>query len=131
MARAKPTAPQVSLFPFMSILACLVGTIVVMICILSIIQAQHMGGRPKQEIAMAMEFVKAEDQIEAAQEELEKIKEQIKQLQDDKAQQEKYRDELEERMIKLRLRLDATQNGARSTSDCRKNWSWRSCSSPK
>ncbi len=42
MARAKASAvPSVSLFPFLSILACLSGALVVMICVLSIVQVSE------------------------------------------------------------------------------------------
>jgi DNA repair exonuclease SbcCD ATPase subunit len=120
MARARPTAPSVSLFPFMSILACLVGTIVVMICILSIIQAQRMGGRPKAEIEMAEDFVAAMEQLETDQEELEKIESKIKELQDDQTQQQKYREELDQRIIKLSLQLEKSKKGEEGNRELQK-----------
>ena len=64
MAKVRATAPTINLFPFMSILVCLIGTIVVMICVLSIIQATHMGGRPREEVELAMEFVADQKKIE-------------------------------------------------------------------
>ena len=46
MARAKSSAiPTVSLFPFLSILACLSGALVVMICVLAIVQVTSSIGR--------------------------------------------------------------------------------------
>src|SRR5688572_598237 len=95
--RARPTAPSVSLFPFMSILACLVGTIVVMICILSIIQAQHMGGRPKKEIAWAMDFVAAQEKLQALNAKLDQLSVLIKKSETD----EQQRDDVEKRLIAL------------------------------
>lgn len=106
MARARSTGPSVSLFPFMSILACLVGTIVVMICILSIIQAQHMGGRPKKEIAWAMDYVKAQEKMQALQARLEQVELLLKKSET----AEKERDELAQRLIELQRQMPSSQN---------------------
>jgi DNA gyrase/topoisomerase IV subunit A len=110
MARARPTAPSVSLFPFMSILACLVGTIVVMICILSIIQAQQMGGRPKSEIADAMKFVAAQKELQELQAKMEQLQSQVMHQQEDAEIVKKQQEELEQRMIVLRRRMEAAKD---------------------
>lgn len=105
--KARPTGPSVSLFPFLSILACLIGTIVVLICILSIIQAQHMGGRPRKEVVMAMEYVAAQKKIQEQNAKLAEVNDKI--TKDDEAK--KLRDELGRRVIRLRLQLEAAKDG--------------------
>lgn len=92
----------------MSILACLVGTIVVIICILSIIQALQMGGRPRAEVEMAQKFVDAMEEIERLKEELKKADETLSRDERD----QNLMKELDERVIKLRMQFDSTKSGA-------------------
>ena len=80
MAKVRATAPTINLFPFMSILVCLIGTIVVMICVLSIIQATHMGGRPREEVELAMEFVADQKKIEEHKKRLDEAQSEITKL---------------------------------------------------
>ena len=80
MPKVRGTAPSVNLFPFMSILVCLIGTIVVMICVLSIIQATHMGGRPRAEVELAMKFVADQKQLEQHQQKLDAAQTEITKL---------------------------------------------------
>jgi myosin heavy subunit len=96
----------VSLFPFMSILACLVGTIVVMICILSIIQAQHMGGRPKKEIALAMDYVKNQEKIDELEARLRESTERLEKSETD----EKQLTEMQTKLVTLSRQLDASKS---------------------
>lgn len=117
MARARSTAPSVSLFPFMSILACLVGTIVVMICVLSLIQAQHMGGRPPQEVRDATDYVKATEEVARIEEELEQLEEQRTQGTADAATVVQEDRELDERMVQLRMQAEAAKAGEQTSRD--------------
>jgi hypothetical protein len=80
MAKARASAPSVNLFPFMSILVCLIGTIVVMICVLSIIQATHMGGRPRSEVELAMKYVADQKKLEEHQKQLDAVQDEITKL---------------------------------------------------
>lgn len=64
MARIKASsAPAMSLFPFMSILACLSGALVVMICILTIIQATSSGTKAAKKNPLAEEMMKVQAQL--------------------------------------------------------------------
>jgi isoleucyl-tRNA synthetase len=107
----------VSLFPFMSILACLVGTIVVMICVLSLIQAQHMGGRPPQEVRDATDYVKATEEVARIEEELEQLEEQRTQGTADAATVVQEDRELDERMVQLRMQAEAAKAGEQTSRD--------------
>jgi hypothetical protein len=64
MARAKSSAiPTVSLFPFLSILACLSGALVVMICVLSIVQVTSSGSTAAKSNPLALEMKELQKQL--------------------------------------------------------------------
>lgn len=64
MARAKPSAvPSVSLFPFLSILACLSGALVVMICVLTIVQVTNSGTAAAKANPLAAEMKELQKQL--------------------------------------------------------------------
>ena len=64
MARAKSSAiPTVSLFPFLSILACLSGALVVMICVLSIVQVTSSGSAAAKTNPLALEMKELQKQL--------------------------------------------------------------------
>lgn len=109
--RARSTAPSVALFPFLSILVCLIGTIVVLICVLSIIQATHMGGRPRKEVELAMEYVQAEKKLQQDQKKLEEAQAKIDKL--EAAQKEHA--ELDARITQLSLQLSQGNNSAETS----------------
>jgi hypothetical protein len=64
MPRPKSTAaPGMSLFAFLSILACLSGALVVMICILTIFQASSSGKRAAAKNPLAEEMMQVQQQL--------------------------------------------------------------------
>ena len=64
MARAKSSAiPTVSLFPFLSILACLSGALVVMICVISIVQVTSSGSAAAKTNPLAKEMQEVQKQL--------------------------------------------------------------------
>jgi hypothetical protein len=64
MARAKTSAiPTVSLFPFLSILACLSGALVVMICVLAIVQVTNSGAAAAKSNPLAAEMQQLQKQL--------------------------------------------------------------------
>lgn len=64
MARARVSAvPSVSLFPFLSILACLSGALVVMICVLTLVQAANSGTAAAKTNPLAMEMKDLQAQL--------------------------------------------------------------------
>lgn len=64
MARVQTNnAPRVELFPFLSILACLSGTVVVMICILVMIQAISSKTKAARKNPLAEEMMKVQAQL--------------------------------------------------------------------
>jgi chaperonin cofactor prefoldin len=64
----------VSLFPFLSILACLIGILTMMIKIISDIKAQENTGRDEEEMARAKQFQQLLVEIKSQQKELERVK---------------------------------------------------------
>lgn len=96
---------QVSLFPFLSILACLIGALVMIIVVMVTSQANKADGRTPEEIKMAQEFLKIQKAIEERKKLDITLKEQVALL-------EKVQQELEEkkiRFLKLRKLLDSSQ----------------------
>ncbi len=64
MARIQSNnAPRVELFPFLSILACLSGTVVVMICILVMMQAISSKTKAARKNPLAEEMMKIQEQL--------------------------------------------------------------------
>lgn len=64
MARARVSAvPNVSLFPFLSILACLSGALVVMICVLTIMQVTTSGTSAAKTNPLAIEMKEIQNQL--------------------------------------------------------------------
>lgn len=64
MARARVSAvPNVSLFPFLSILACLSGALVVMICVLTIMQVTTSGTTAAKTNPLAIEMKEIQNQL--------------------------------------------------------------------
>ncbi|HCN28721.1 MAG TPA: hypothetical protein DIT64_08120 [Verrucomicrobiales bacterium] len=96
---------EVSLFPFLSILACLIGALVLIIVVLVVAQAGKAEGRTAEEIRMAQDYQRMQKEIEERKEldlilkeklaELEKLQEEVK--------------EKEQRYIKLRKLLDSSK----------------------
>jgi hypothetical protein len=66
MAQARTRAdPEISLFPFLSILVCLIGALVVLIVILTIVQSSMADGRNMDEVVRAREADKLRREIAA------------------------------------------------------------------
>lgn len=103
--RRESSGEEVSLFPFLSILACLIGALVLIIVVLVIAQVGKAEGRTPDEIRMAQEHQKMLKEIEERKKmdvvlkeklaELEKLQEEIK--------------EKEQRYLKLRKILDTSK----------------------
>lgn len=74
MSRRQSSSTGVSLFPFLSILACLIGILTMMIKIISDIKAQESSGRDEQELARAKQFQQVNADIKKQEKELDKIK---------------------------------------------------------
>lgn len=120
MARARPTAPSVSLFPFMSILACLVGTIVVMICVLSLIQAKNMGGRPRDEVEAASEYVRTDRLVQDLKRRLDKERRDHTQVASTAVLVREENEELDRRIATLRQRAEAAKEGEKTNRELQK-----------
>lgn len=73
-ARARQDA-EVSLFPFLSILVCLIGSLVLLIVILTIVQTRMGDGRTPQEIDRAAEALKLRKELAEKEKQLAKVKE--------------------------------------------------------
>ena len=96
---------EVSLFPFLSILACLIGALVLMIVVLVMAQVGKAEGRSAEEIKRAQDYIQMKKDI-AEREKLDvALKEKIAVLDEVKKQME----ERQQRFVKLRKLLDTSK----------------------
>lgn len=103
--RRGSSGSEVSLFPFLSILACLIGALVLIIVVLVIAQAGKAEGRTPDEIKMAQDFQRLTKEIEERKKLDIVLKEKLAELQ-------KLQEDLEEkqqRYLKLRKLLDSSK----------------------
>jgi hypothetical protein len=105
MGRRKSSGGGVSLFPFLSILCCLIGLLTLMIKIISDIKAMERG-QNQEVIEVALENQRLTKEIEKKREEIAKIREELK----EKGAATLELSELEERRLVLRRELDKTRN---------------------
>ena len=97
---------EVSLFPFLSILACLIGALVLMIVVLVMAQVGKAEGRSAEEIKRAQDYIQMKKDI-AEREKLDvALKEKIAVLEEVKKQME----ERQQRFVKLRKLLDTSKD---------------------
>lgn len=101
MAKRKSSESSVSLFPFLSILCCLIGLLTLMIKIISDIKAMERGQNQEQ-IASALEHQKLQKEITKKQADREEI---IKKI-SEKGETAVQMRELDERRLVLRRELD-------------------------
>lgn len=73
MARRTSSAPEISLFPFLSILVCVIGSLVLLIVIMTLAQSNSSAGRTPEEMKRAKEFQTLTHQMEKTQEEIKKL----------------------------------------------------------
>lgn len=104
MGRRKSSGGGVSLFPFLSILCCLIGLLTLMIKIIGDIKAMERG-QNQEEIARALENQKIQKAIAKQKEDLERLR---KELENKGAATVEMR-ELEDKRIVLRRELDKTK----------------------
>ena len=75
MAQARPrTDAEISLFPFLSILVCLIGSLVLLIVILTMVQSRMGDGRTPEEIQRAAEALELKKQLALVAQEIERLK---------------------------------------------------------
>jgi flagellar motor protein MotB len=103
--RRGSSGSEVSLFPFLSILACLIGALVLIIVVLVIAQAGKAEGRTPDEIKMAQDFQRLTKEIEERKKLDIVLKEKLAEL--EKLQQDL--EEKQQRYLKLRKLLDSSK----------------------
>lgn len=96
---------EVSLFPFLSILACLIGALVLMIVVLVMSQVGKAEGRSAEEIKRAQDFIQMKKEIAERAKLDVTLKEKIASLEEIKKQM----DERQQRFVKLRRLLDTSK----------------------
>jgi len=74
MGRRKDSGVTISLFPFLSILAALIGALVVIIAAMAIIQLNKAEGREPEQVERAREYLDLEVQVDKIKEELRQMK---------------------------------------------------------
>jgi len=90
--RRSQSGDEVSLFPFLSILACLIGALIMIIVVLCVAQTQQTDGRTPEEMEMAKEYQRMQEQQKLQEEQNKDVTqlltklEEIKEEMADKAQ---------------------------------------------
>lgn len=97
---------EISLFPFLSILACLIGALVLMIVVLVISQMGKAEGRTAEEIERAQDYIKLKKEIEERKVQDVILKEKLATLQ----KLQKELEEKQQRFIKLRKLLATSKD---------------------
>ena len=77
MAKRSSSGDEVSLFPFLSILACLIGALVIIIVVLVVAQTDRIEGRAPEEIKMAQEVLNIKKELEEREKEKAKLDEKL------------------------------------------------------
>jgi hypothetical protein len=103
--RRESSGDEVSLFPFLSILACLIGALVLLIVVLAVSQAGKAEGRSAEEIRMAQDYQRMKKELEERKQLDIALKEKIAEL--EKLQMEV--EEKQQRFIKLRRLLASSK----------------------
>lgn len=104
MGRRKSSGMSVSLFPFLSILCCLIGLLTLMIKVITDIKSMERG-QNQEEIARALENQKIQREIAEKKKEMEKLREEL----ENKGAATVEMRELEDKRIVLRRELDKTK----------------------
>lgn len=97
---------EISLFPFLSILACLIGALILMIVVLVIAQMGKAEGRTAEEIQRAQEYIKLKKEIEERKVQDVILKEKLATLE----KLEKALEEKKQQFVKLRKLLDSSKD---------------------
>lgn len=103
--RRGSSGDEVSLFPFLSILACLIGALVAIIVVLVVAQTERMEGRSPEDIQMAQEVLNIKKELEQRDKQKANLDEKLAAL---KKVQEEVED-LKVRFAKLRKLLDSSK----------------------
>lgn len=96
MGRRKDSGVSISLFPFLSILAALIGALVVIIAAMAIVQLNKAEGREPEVVERAREFLDMDAKVQTINQELQELKLKIDKFIDDQKQQQQI---LEERKM--------------------------------
>lgn len=74
--RRRSSGPEISLFPFLSILACLIGALTILIVALSV--SEILQGRKDESVARAEDYVALEKEIAAREAEIARLQEELR-----------------------------------------------------
>lgn len=103
--RRASSGDEVSLFPFLSILACLIGALVLIIVVLVVAQAGKAEGRTPDEIRMAQDYQRMQKELEERKKLDVVLKEKLAELEE----LQKKIDETTQRYLKLRTLIDSSK----------------------
>jgi uncharacterized membrane protein YhiD involved in acid resistance len=104
--RRQSEGGEVSLFPFLSILACLIGALVFMIVVLVMAQMDKAKGRDPEDIKRSQEYIKLKKEIEERKELDAVLKEKLAALEE----LQKQINEKEQQFVKLRKLLTTSKD---------------------
>jgi len=74
MARRKNSGAEISLFPFLSILVCVIGCLTMIIVFINLIQMNQVEGKEPEEVEVAKEYVEVDKKQEEDQKKLDELR---------------------------------------------------------
>lgn len=74
MARRKNSGAEISLFPFLSILVCVIGCLTMIIVFINLIQMSQVEGKEPEEVEVAKEYVEVDKKQDEDQKKLDKLR---------------------------------------------------------
>ncbi len=107
--RRKNKGMEVSLFPFLSILACVIGSLTLIITVLAVVQTQNSGGLPEDEVERAKEFMALETKWEKEKADLQDKMEEVSEIADAIMGLRKEKDGLEKEIAYLKNTVALTE----------------------
>ncbi|NOX99253.1 MAG: hypothetical protein GXP30_05930 [Verrucomicrobia bacterium] len=80
MARRKSKGAEISLFPFLSILVCVIGCLTMIIVFINLIQMNQAEGKEPEEVEVAKEYVEVDKKQKVDQKELDRLRQLMENL---------------------------------------------------
>lgn len=118
MARSRSSSgDEVSLFPFLSILACLIGALILIIVVLCVTQTQKTDGRTPEEIEMAREYQELLKKEKEQQETSAVVKDKLAALEKLRKEQE----ELQQKIARIRMLLSTSDEVRKNNAEIGQN----------
>jgi len=112
MARRKNQGAKISLFPFLSILVCVIGCLTMIIVFINLIQMNQAEGKEPEEVEVAKEYVEVDKEQKVDQGKLEELKQLLEDLLQNQEDMRSKREELSrlEELLSSNMKIDSLRD---------------------